>query len=124
MDFFVNIGSNLANKILQCDLTFKSYLPTVNATLKETVLSENEFEEAFKTLKRNKAPGHDGLDVNIITSVYEFIKKPLLKIFSESINLVIFPEKIKIAKVTPIFKSGKKTTTNKLSANFRTFLFL
>ena len=108
MDFFVNIGSNLANKILQCDLTFKSYLPTVNATLKETVLSENEFEEAFKTLKRNKAPGHDGLDVNIITSVYEFIKKPLLKIFSESINLVIFPEKIKIAKVTPIFKSGKK----------------
>ena len=35
------------------------------------MLSENEFEEALKTLKRNKAPGHDGLDVNIITSVYE-----------------------------------------------------
>ena len=107
-DFFVNIGPNLADKIPQCDLTFKSYLPRVNTTLKEAVLSENEFEEAFKTLKRNKAPGHDGLDVNIITSVYEFIKKPLLKIFNESINLGIFPEKMKIAKVTPIFKSGKK----------------
>ena len=70
------------------------------------MLSENEFEEAFKTLKRNKAPGHDGLDVNIITSVYEFIKKPLLNIFNESINLGIFPGKMKIAKVTPIFKSG------------------
>ena len=75
---FVNIGPNLANKIPQCDLTFQSYFPTVNTTLKETVLSENEFEEAYKTPKRNKAPGHDGLDVNIITSVYEFIKKPLL----------------------------------------------
>ena len=107
-EFFVNIGPNLANKIPQCNLTFKSYLPTVNTTLKETVLSENEFEEAFKTLKRNKAPGHDGLDVNIITSVYEFIKKPLQKIFIESINLGIFPEKMKIAKVTPIYKSGKK----------------
>ena len=107
-EFFVNIGPNLANKIPQCNLTFKSYLPTVNTTLKETVLSENEFEEAFKTLKRNKAPGHDGLDVNIITSVYEFIKKPLLKIFNESINLGIFAENMKIAKVTPIFKSGKK----------------
>ena len=59
-EFFVNIGRNLANKIPQCNLTFKSCLPTVNSTLKETVLSENELEEAFKTLKRNKAPGHDG----------------------------------------------------------------
>ena len=108
-EFFVNIRPNLAHKIPQCNLAFKSYLPTVNTTLKETVLSENEFEEAFKTLKRNKALGHDGLDVNIITSVYyEFIKKPLLKIFNESINLGIFPEKMKIANVTPIFKSRKK----------------
>ena len=114
--FFVNIGPNLANKIPQCNLTFKSYLPTVNTTLKETVLSENEFEEEFKTLKKNKAPGHDGLDVNIITYVYEFInKKPLLKIFNESINLSIFPEEMKIAKVTPIFKSGKK----ELLTNYR-----
>ena len=52
-EFLVNIGSNLANKIPQCDLTFKSYLPTVNTTLKETMLSEYEFEEAFKK-KRSK----------------------------------------------------------------------
>ena len=114
-EFFVNIGPNLANKIPQCDLTFKSYLPTINTTLNETMLSEDEFEEAFKLLKRNKSPGHDGLDVNIITSVYELIKKPLLKIFNESINLGIFPENMKIAKVTPIFKSGKK----ELLTNYR-----
>ena len=106
---------NLADKTPQCDLTFKSYLQTVNTALKETLLSKDEFEEAFKSLKINKAPGHDGLDVNIITSVYEFIKKPLLKIFNESINLGIFPENMKIAKVTPIFKSGKK----ELLTNYR-----
>ena len=106
--FFVNIGPNLANKIHQCDLTFKPRLPAVNAMLNETVLSKDEFEEAFKSLKRSTAFGHDGLDVNIFTSVYELIKKPLLKIFSESIDLGIFPENMKIAKVTPIFKSGKK----------------
>ena len=114
-EFFVNIGPNLANKIPRCDLTFKSYLPTVNTKLNETVLSEDEFEEAFKSLKRNRAPGHDGLDVNIITSVYELIKKPLLKIFNESLNLSIFPENMKIVKVTPIFKSGKK----ELPKNYR-----
>ena len=81
------------------------------------MLSEDEFKEAFKLLKINKTLGHGGLHVNII-------KKPLLKIFNESINLGIFPENLKIAKVTPIFKSGKKRVANKLLANFCTFVFL
>ena len=65
------------------------------------MLKEDKFEEAFKSLKGNKAPGHYDLDVNIITSAYQLIKKSLLKIG-------IFPENMEIAKVTPIFKSGKK----------------
>ena len=32
-EFFVNIEPSLANKIPQYDLTFKSYLPTVNTTI-------------------------------------------------------------------------------------------
>ena len=46
------------------------------------MLSEDEFEEGFKSLKSNEAPDHDGLHVNIIKSVYELIKKPPLKIFN------------------------------------------
>ena len=120
---FVNIGSNLANKIPQCDLTFKSHLSKVNATLSETVLSEDEFKEAFKLLKINKAPGHGGLHVNII-------KKPLLKIFNESINLGIFPENLKITPGNANFEGNanfqiwQKRVANKLLANFCTFVFL
>ena len=120
INFFVNIAPNLTNKIPQCNLTFKSYLPKVNTTLNETVLGEDEFEEAFKSLKRNKAPVYDGLEINIITSVYELIKKPLLKVFNESRYLGIFPENMKIAKVTPIFKSGKK----ELLTNYRPICIL
>ena len=40
-EFFANDGPNVANKITQCDLTFKLLkflnLPTVNTTLNETV---------------------------------------------------------------------------------------
>ena len=99
-EFIVNIGQNLANKILQYDLTFESFLPKVNTTLNKTVLSEDELEEAFKSLKRNETPGHDVLDANIITSVYELIKKPLLKIFNKSINLGISQENMITAKIT------------------------
>ena len=55
-----------------------------------------------------------GLDVNIIISVYEIIKKPLLKIFNDSLLLGIFPQSMKIAKVTPFYKSGKKNFNDKL----------
>ena len=79
------------------------------------MLSKDKFEEASKSLKRNKTLGHDGLDVNIITSGFELIKKPLLKTFNEPINLGIFPENMKIAKITAIFKSGKK----ELITNYR-----
>ena len=45
------------------------------------LLIVDEFEEAFKSLKRSKAPCHDGLNVNIMTSVYELIKKTIAKDF-------------------------------------------
>ena len=88
---FVNIRLNFANKIPKNGLTFKSYLPKVNTTLNETVLSKNEYQEAFKSIKRNETPGHDGLDVTIITSLFELITKPLPKFLNEPITLSIFP---------------------------------
>ena len=87
----------------------------MNRTLNEKSLTENELDEAFKSLKKNKAPGPDGLDVNIIISVYEIIKKPLLGIFNDSLLLGIFPQSMKIAKVTPFYSSGKKN----LMTNYR-----
>ena len=99
-EFYVNVRPNLAKKIPQGDINFESYLPKVNATLKESSLTENELEEAVKSLKKSKASGPDGLDVNIIISVYKIIKRPLLKIFNDSLLLGIFPQKMKIASVT------------------------
>ena len=67
-------------------------------------LSFQEFEKAFKTLKRNKAIGYDGLSGNIIMDVYDSIKVILFKIFKASLEEAVFPEKLKIAKVIPVFK--------------------
>lgn len=48
--------------------------------------------KVFNSLKRNKRLGSDELYVNIFTSEYEFIKKPLLKRSNEPLDLGIFPE--------------------------------
>ena len=77
----------------------------MNAKLHKKSLTEEEFVKAFKSLKINKASGFDQIDVNVINQIYNHIKKPLIRIFGDSIKF--FPEKLQLAKVTPIFKSGK-----------------
>ena len=67
-----------------------------------------EFEKDIKTLKRNKAIGCDSLNGNIIIDVYNSIKVILFKIFKTFIEEVVFPEKLKIAKVIPVFQKGDK----------------
>ena len=51
----------------------------------------------------------------MINQIYNHIKKPLIRIFDDSIILGAFSEKLILAKVTPIFKSGK----NELLMNYR-----
>ena len=72
-------------------------------------LSFKEFETAFNSLKRNKAMGTDGINGNVIIDVYDTIKDILFRVFKASIQQGIFPNDLKIAKVTPLFKSGDQT---------------
>ena len=95
--FFIHVGPNLATNIQQSDCGFISYFTKVNTTLNERRLAEDEFGKVFKSFKRHKYFGTDGLDVNHVTSPYEFIEMPLQKISNESLT-----------KVAPIFKSRKK----------------
>ena len=71
-------------------------------------LSFKEFKKAFKTLKRNKAIGDDGLSGNIIMNVYDSIKVILFKISKASLEEAVFREKLKITKVIPVSKKGDK----------------
>ena len=68
----------------------------------------NEFEEAFKSLKRNKPAGFDDLSTNSIIDAYDILENILLHVFKVSIQQGIFSDSLKIAKVTLIFKSGDK----------------
>ena len=106
--FFINAGSNLADKVPTSSTNFKSYLPNIATALRDKPLLEKEFKDAYFTLKTNKSLGYDNLHVNVIKSMYHELKTPLMNIFSQFLSTGIFPEKLKIAKVLPIFKNGKK----------------
>ena len=63
-----------------------------------------EFEQAFKSLKRNKAAAFDDLSSNIIDA-YDSLKNIRVHVFKFSIQQGIFPDSLKIPKITPTFKS-------------------
>ena len=70
-----------------------------------TSLLEN-LKKLFKSVKYNKTAGHDDIDSNVIIKVCDEISDPLFIIFHSSFNEDIFPEQLKIAKVSPILKVG------------------
>ena len=49
--FFVNIGPQLASKILPSNITFQSYLQPYDSTMETSELTIKELRHAFCTLK-------------------------------------------------------------------------
>ena len=98
----------MAEKISNTENSFQDFLTSHNEKMQFEELNFDEFEEALKSLKRNKATGFDDLSSNTIIDAYDSLKNILFHIFKVSIKQRIFPDSLKIAKVTQIFKSGAK----------------
>ena len=95
-------------KISNTERKFQDFLTSHKEKMQFEELNFDEFEEAFKSLKQNKAAGFDDLSSNIIIDAYNSLKNNLFHVFKVSIQQGIFPDSLKIAKVTPIFRSGDK----------------
>ncbi|XP_065651010.1 uncharacterized protein LOC136079215 [Hydra vulgaris] len=106
--FFSTIGGNLSNKIPLTNYKLTDKLQTSNS-LHFTNLTLEEFDIAFRSLKRNKSVEPDGINGNIVIDSYDVMKDIFYKIFKSSIKQGSFPDSLKIAKVIPIFTTGDLT---------------
>ena len=68
------------------------------------LINEMDIETEIKALNSKKAPGVDGIPVNILKETIDILKYPLAQLFNVSIENQIFPNDLKYANVTPIFK--------------------
>ena len=75
--------------------------------LQEYALQDQELEEAFNSLKPNKSPGFDDISSSVVKFCASGIFNPLKRIFNLSLTR-IFPNGMKIARVSPISKKGEK----------------
>ena len=74
---------------------------------KKKVIPVNEFKDAFFSLKVKKNAGYDDVSFNVVKNFFGVLHKPLLHIFNLSLPTGVFPDKLKIGRVTPLFKGDE-----------------
>ena len=75
-------------------------------------VSASFIQQQLQNLKTNKATGIDDISAKYLKLSASVISQPLATILNLSITNGIFPDDLKKAKVTPIFKKGEKHDVN------------
>ena len=112
---FVNIGNNLAANLPTSDTDYTRFLtfdPPLFAEFHFHGVLEDEILNAIDSLHIKKATGIDKISARMLKEN----KMSLLPVLTYLINNVIssstFPDNLKIARVTPLFKKGSKSDPN------------
>ena len=104
--FFTNIGAELAKNIPNASRSFEIYIKKVDTTIPTDSLTINEVKEAFFSLEISKSPGCDGISFNVIKNCFSELNMKLKYLFDMSLESGIFPDKLKIVRVIPLYKAG------------------
>jgi len=111
--FFIGIGPRLASEIPPVDNEhFSDYLKNpCPQILSFRPLSENDVMIIIEKLCAKSSCGFDNLSNKLLKDLKTELCKPLTLIINQSLRHGIFPEKLKIAKVIPVYKNGDETIT-------------
>lgn len=108
-NYYIGVGKSLASKIQKNTVT-NSINPSTSHTFFLTPTDEPEIRECIISLKNKKAPGKDQLTAELLKDLEPYITKPLCYIYNTIFETGVYPDHFKEAVVTPIFKSGNKTS--------------
>ena len=103
--FFTNTGKHLASKIPNASTPFEYFVNKSDFVIETKPLSMNELKDAFYSLRSNKSPGYDDIIYNVIKKCFGSLCEPLKYLFNLSVKKGVFSDDLKIARVTPIYKS-------------------
>ena len=115
--FFATIGElNVRNIRKHNGSNFRDYLTNpINCRFAFHSIDNTDTLRIIKNMKTSRSRGHDGISSELLKLITGDISKCITLIINQSLHSGIFPDKLKIAKVTPIHKKGDI----KLITNFR-----
>lgn len=104
--FFVNIGSNLASNIPYSNNDLDDQKCNNFKNFYFSKISSKEISDRILDLSIYKAKGPDNITIKLLRKIRLLIVEPLAYIFNLCIKKGVFPDKIKIANLTPIYKNS------------------
>ncbi|MGB1899487.1 MAG: reverse transcriptase family protein, partial [Candidatus Kariarchaeum pelagius] len=109
--YFLNIGQNLAADINYTgNQNFTTYLnKTINAEFSFSHVTPNQIEKVVNNLNNKHSSGADGISTIILKKILKPILPALTLIVNQTLSTGIFPDKLKVAKIIPLYKKGDKS---------------
>ena len=112
-DFFINIGPNLTENIIPKDQSNISYRIYINASILSSfnfqLIDDESLRKTLNSLRTKSSSGYDGISTRLLKFLAPALISPLRLIINQSLITGIYPDKLKTAKVIPLYKKGDKT---------------
>ena len=104
-DYFVNIGPTLTSQIPDLGINYRKCMPEQNKM--SFFLSPTEESEVKKIIAELKdgAPGKDGIMSKSLKCISDHVAIPLTRLINLSFSQGIFPNELKVALVSPLYKA-------------------
>ena len=108
--FFINVGPNLAKQIKNpSHVSVENYMRESNKnTMFLDPVDGTEITNIVKSFGNKTSVDCHGISMSLIKHIIVTLADPLTHICNLSFETGVFPEKMKVAKVVPLFKSGEK----------------
>ena len=109
--FFCNIGPNVVNNIGNIEHgSFKNYLNNpCSDVLNFKPVEEADVIKIIDNLSSKNSYGIDKITTKLLKTITPYITKSIAVIIYQSLASGVFPDKLKIAKIVPIFKKNDPT---------------
>ena len=116
-EYIMNIGEKLAGDIHYTgSLSFENYLKKSKENeFSFSQITEMQVETVIDNLSNKHSSGVDGISTYLLKECKTSLIPALTLIINQTLSTGIFPEKLKMAKVVPLFKNG----TNTVISNYR-----
>ncbi len=107
--FFTLVGQQISDRVAPVDKNAEDYI-NYNRPVPDLLLQNTTAEHARKTIKtlsqKKNSNDAQGVSTKMIKYIGNEISIPLAHIFNLSLSMGVFPSKLKLCRVVPIFKSG------------------
>jgi hypothetical protein len=110
-DHFVGIGKQLADNLSLSNLDYKDFMlvkqtPDIHFNFVEVL--EIDIISIIRSLNTRKATGYDNIPVRLLKENLLSLTPVITYLINMAISCSTFPDCLKIARVTPLYKKGSK----------------